>query len=232
MAHCWVPPWEGTTLSNLSPMAYITKVYGCLISLKLLLINTWTSIETTVQVWSAFIQVYAASLWGHGHYKYTAILQGRERRYGKLTILCLFILQVMSAKGSYSKGAGENLPTEVPQVSTVVQVATAAPSVSYNIFTGTLQGNFAFTITQVRVLVDDVYDSQEYLLYWKFINIKEWWQLKAKIPVSRGGVSYGDRKIKCLQALAWWVRYLRLQGKIININSFNTDILADTIEES
>ena len=80
----------------------------------------------------------------------------------------------MSAKGSYSKGAGKNLPTEVPQVSTVVQVATAAPSVSYNIFTGTLQGNFAFTITQVRVLVDDVYDSQEYLLYWKFINIKEW----------------------------------------------------------
>ena len=46
------------------------------------------------------------------------------------------------------------------------------------------------------------------------------------------GVSYGDRKIKCLQALAWWVTDLTLQGKIIDLNKFKTDILADAIEES
>ena len=62
---------------------------------------------------------------------------------------------------------GENPPTEEPQVSTVVQVPA-------NIFMGTLQGIFGFISTQVRVLVDDGYDSQEFVLYWKFTDIKEW----------------------------------------------------------
>ena len=98
---------------------------------------------------------------------------------------------------------GENLSTEAPQVSMVVQVPV-------NIFTGTLQGILGFTITQVRVLVNDGYDSQESVLYWKFTYIKEWCQIKYNIPASRGGVYYGDRKIKRLQALAWWVIDLTL----------------------
>ena len=52
----------------------------------------------------------------------------------------------------------ENLPTEAPQVSTVVQFLV-------NIFTETLQVILGFTSTQVRVLVDDVYGSQESVLY-------------------------------------------------------------------
>ena len=48
----------------------------------------------------------------------------------------------------------------------------------------------------------------------------------------RGGVSYGDRKIECLQAMAWWVTYLTLWGKIIDLNKFKTDILDYAIEES
>ena len=48
----------------------------------------------------------------------------------------------------------------------------------------------------------------------------------------RGGLSYGDRKIECLQALSWWVTDLTLRSKIINLNNFRTDILDDTIEES
>ena len=60
---------------------------------------------------------------------------------------------------------GENIPTEAPQVSTVVQVLV-------NIFTGTLQGILGFTITQVQVFVDDGYDSQESVIYWKFTDIK------------------------------------------------------------
>ena len=80
--------------------------------------------------------------------------------------------------------------------------------------------------------MDDGYDSQEFVLYCKFTDIKDWCQFKANIPVSRGGVYYVYRKIKCLQALAWWVIYLTLGGKIININNFKTDIIADAIEES
>ena len=59
----------------------------------------------------------------------------------------------MPETGADSTGVGENLPTESPQVSTVVQVPV-------NIFTGILQDILGFTSTQVRVLVDDGYDIQ------------------------------------------------------------------------
>ena len=74
----------------------------------------------------------------------------------------------------YSTGVGENLTTEAPQVSTVVQITKSATSVPVNIFTGELQGILGFNSTQVRVLVDDEYDSQESVLYWKYTDIKEW----------------------------------------------------------
>ena len=67
--------------------------------------------------------------------------------------------------GAYSTGVGENSPTEAPKVSTVVQVP-------FNIFTGALWGILGFTVTQVQVLVDGGYDSQESVIYWKFTNIK------------------------------------------------------------
>ena len=47
----------------------------------------------------------------------------------------------MPTTGADSTGVGENPPTEAPQVSTVVQVATAVPSVPDRIFTGILQGS-------------------------------------------------------------------------------------------
>ena len=73
----------------------------------------------------------------------------------------------MPAIGEDSTEVGENSPTEAPQVSTVVQVPV-------NIFLGTLQSILGFTSTKVRVLVEDGYDSQESVLYWKFTDIKEW----------------------------------------------------------
>ena len=64
----------------------------------------------------------------------------------------------MSSTGPDSTGAGKNTPTEAP-------VATAAPSVPDNIFTGTLKGILGFIITQVQVLVDEIYDIHELVLY-------------------------------------------------------------------
>ena len=80
--------------------------------------------------------------------------------------------------------------------------------------------------------MDYGYDSQESVLYLKFTDIKEGCWIKDKIPASRDGVSYGDMKIKCLQALDWWVIDFTLWGKIIDLNKCKTDILADSIEES
>ena len=73
---------------------------------------------------------------------------------------------------------------------------------------GTLQVILGFAITHIRVLLDDGYDNQESVMYWKFTDIKEWCQLKSKIPTSCGGVSNGDRKVDFLQELAWWVTVL------------------------
>ena len=72
----------------------------------------------------------------------------------------------MPATGADSTGVGEHIPTEAPQVSTVVPVPV-------NIFMGTLLGVRGFTSTQVRVLVEDRYYSQESFIYWKFIYIKK-----------------------------------------------------------
>ena len=81
-------------------------------------------------------------------------------------------------------------------------------------------------------MVDNGYENQESVLYWKFTDINKWCHLKANIPVSCGGIYFVDRRIKCLQALAWWVTGLMLRGKIIDMNNLKTDILADAIEES
>ena len=54
--------------------------------------------------------------------------------------------------------------------------------------------------------------------------------MKAKIPVRRGGVYFGDRNRNHLQALAWWVADLTLRGKLIDSNNFNSAVISDSME--
>ena len=54
-------------------------------SLNLLWINMWARIDPTGQVWSTCIRVDASIWWIRGQYTYTAILRGREIRYGEQT---------------------------------------------------------------------------------------------------------------------------------------------------
>ena len=49
--------------------------------------------------------------------------------------------------------------------------------------------------------------------------------------MSRGGIYFGYKKIKFLQSLAWWVKYLTLQGKYIDLNNFKSDVLSEVIKE-
>ena len=88
----------------------------------------------------------------------------------------------MSASGSEPPEADTNTLIGAPQVSTVkqgagvsqastnpVQVTTPVPT---NLFIGTLQGTLGFATVQIKVLVEDRYDIQESVLYWKFTDIK------------------------------------------------------------
>ena len=67
-------------------MASITEISDWLISLKLLRISIWASMYPTRQVWSTCSRVDAFSSWSRGQYKYTAVLRGRKRQYGKITL--------------------------------------------------------------------------------------------------------------------------------------------------
>ena len=56
--------------------------------------------------------------------------------------------------------------------------------------------------------------------------------MKSNILVSRGGIYFGYIKINFLQALAWWVTDLTLQGKNVDLNNFKRDALSNVIEDS
>ena len=76
----------------------------------------------------------------------------------------------------------QNQPTGESQVSTVAQGADASQAcrnlaqvstpVPTNVFTGTIQGTLGFGTAQVGFLVEDLYDTQEAVMYWIFTKIK------------------------------------------------------------
>ena len=126
----------------------------------------------------------------------------------------------MSAPGAAIPQADENLPPDAPQDAVIGQKAGSpqagrnpkhvAPPVTVNVFTRALQNTLGLSNTQMRVLSEDGYGTTYTILYWKFTDIRDWCQLKAKLPVSCGGLYSGDRKIKCLQSLACWMTDLTL----------------------
>ena len=82
----------------------------------------------------------------------------------------------MSSSGEESSEVDQNLPTDVTQASTVVQgldesqaswnPAQVLNPVPTNVFTRTLQGTLVFTTAHVKSLVEEVYGTQDVVLYW------------------------------------------------------------------
>ena len=83
----------------------------------------------------------------------------------------------MSESGADSPKSDQNSPTGSPQVSTVVQGSGASQSstnpvqvstpVPTNLFTGTIQDTLGFTTSQIKVLIEEIYYTQDAVLYWK-----------------------------------------------------------------
>ena len=61
-------------------------------------------------------------------------------------------------------------------------------------------------LTQVQrnTLVDDGYDTARSLVHWNYKSIRSWCEAKSKLILNCGRCAYGDCKIKCVQALAYW----------------------------
>ena len=111
----------------------------------------------------------------------------------------------------------------------LVQVSTSVPTYVLKV---TPHGTLGLTTAHVRVLAEERYDTQWSVLYWKFTDIKEWCQLKDKIPEIRGGIYFRNIKIKWLQSLAWWVADLNLRSRNVDLTNFKSAVLSDAIKES
>ena len=98
-------------------------------------------------------------------------------------------------------------------------------------FLNTITNVLVLSFNQHEVLSDDRYDTISAIIHWKYDNIREWCTTKSKLTTTRGGDSYGDRKIKCLQALSWWATDLTLRGKQIFLAEFDATMMIYCIDE-
>ena len=202
----------------------------------------WAKIDPTGNVWSTCSLVVPDSLWIRGQFKKIAILWIHEILCRKLTLFTSVYfteyvsisIRVTIIKSEYTHRCTTrfNSVTRVRFLTNEYEPGASINPSAKNVFMGTLQGILGVTTSHIQVLVEDGYDTQESVLYWKFIDINEWWHLRYKIHVIYGGISFRDRKIKCLQALAWWLMNLTLLGKNNDLNRFKSDVLFDKVEDS
>ena len=83
---------------------------------------------------------------------------------------------------------------------------------------------------QTGTLILDGYDGPASVINWRYDAIRKWAQEKSKITQGRGGCTYGDRKIKAIQGLVWWVNEQTIRGLDANLMHFNEAMLNDSIE--
>ena len=95
-----------------------------------------------------------------------------------------------------------------------------------------LSGTIRLTERQIEVLVENGFDTARTFVHWKYKAVSKFCSERASANINRGGVTYGARKVKCLQGFAWWCTDRRLRGKDLNLNLFDENTLEDSLEES
>ena len=94
-------------------------------------------------------------------------------------------------------------------------------------FVGVLDNICRFTVLQRDTIIADGYDTARSIVHWNYKSIRNWCEGKAKLPINRGGCTYGDRKIKCIQALAYWCTEAHLKGETLDIGAGYDDDAQD-----
>ena len=95
----------------------------------------------------------------------------------------------------------------------------------------TITNVLGLSVKQREVLSNDGYDTISTIMHYNYDKIRECCTTKSKLITTRGGSSYGDQKIKCIQALAWWATDLNLRGKQIVLADFDSTMMTDCIYE-
>ena len=83
---------------------------------------------------------------------------------------------------------------------------------------------------QLEVLSYDRYETISTIIHWKYDKISEWCTTKSNLTTTRWGSNDGDKKINCIQALAWWANNLNLRKKQIDLSDFDATTIEDCID--
>ena len=94
----------------------------------------------------------------------------------------------------------------------------------------TITNVLGLSAKQREVSSNDGYYNISNIVHWNYDDIHEWFTTKSKLKTTRGGSSYGDLKIKYIQALAWWATDLTFRGKHIDPSDFYDTIMVDFID--
>ena len=95
-----------------------------------------------------------------------------------------------------------------------------------------LSGTIRLSGRQIEVLVENGFDTARTFVHWKYKAVSKFCSERASAHLNRGGVTYGARKVRCLQGFAWWCTDRRLRGKDLNLNLFDENTLEESLEES
>jgi hypothetical protein len=82
-----------------------------------------------------------------------------------------------------------------------------------------------FGDNQADTLITEGYDSLHELRFWGYEDIATWAANKGKITLLRGGCSYGDPRVKGLQALAFYATDMHRRGLPLSLINFNDEML-------
>ncbi len=83
-----------------------------------------------------------------------------------------------------------------------------------------LRGFHEFSADQCKTLREDGYLSLSHLYNWKHKIIRSLMENLSNRPANRGCRRFGGRKIKELQALAWFLTDRRRRGLVVDLNLY------------
>jgi len=81
----------------------------------------------------------------------------------------------------------------------------------------------SFSREQCAKLREEGYSSLSDLVNWKFKDIHSLLENLSNRPSSRGGKQFGDRKIKELQALSWYLTDRRRRGLSFHLDLYRQE---------
>jgi hypothetical protein len=95
------------------------------------------------------------------------------------------------------------------------------PVTFYTVLTDVLR----LTENQADALEAEGYDNAQELCFWGTSDIATWCANKAKLPATRGGITFGNPRVKAIQAFAFWATDMHQRGLPLALPLFDDEML-------